>query len=574
MRSIRFTISLVLLASSVGLVGYGVVHGLDWRYLLPGAGLLILAVLALGWLAVSQKERLEDVELALLRSEVRAMALVEASPDGVVIVLGTKIIFANPAFRHLLAIPPDEEISQRDIGTLIGEEDRERVLAWIRERQDGLVEPDTLDFSGCRETGMEIALEAASALLPAAEGRQLAIFVRDVSARKALEERMRQVERVEALVDSADLLVSEFEKIFRKIFSITRHRKDNETEEERERMCEAIDGHAARGSALARRVLSLRPEGGEHYFIGINLARLVRKQAAEFMRGLGDDITLNLEVERDAPLMILGDKAQLRQAFWHVFENAKDAQGEGEVTLRVRRLELDDTAAATRPGSHPGTYGVVEIIDTGPGMSDEIRARAFEPFFSSKGVRSSGMGLTMAYGTIRAHHGFMEVDTEVGRGTSIRMALPLADTEEVESTGPQETGDESAAWRGRETILVVDDDPSSRQEARTLLERFGYHVEVASTPRAALQRLKQRPRIDLVLLDMVLPGWNGPDVLTRILRLWPGERVMMVSPYPLPDQEEHARKLGAVEIYQKPFTNPELSRAVRRALDSPPPAAP
>jgi CheY-like chemotaxis protein len=207
-------------------------------------------------------------------------------------------------------------------------------------------------------------------------------------------------------------------------------------------------------------------------------------------------------------------------------------------------------------------------------MPEEIRVRAFEPFFSTKGRRASGLGLTVAFGTVRAHGGFVELDSLPGRGTLARLAFPRAPDDALPAGPPEPPADPRTRWRGRETVLVVDDDPIARAEARRALEEFGYHVEVAANTREALVRLRHKPRVDLVLLDMVLPGLNGPEALARILKHWPGQRVLMISPYRLHEQEELCLRHGAVGIHSRPLREEDLPRAVRAALDGPPPVAP
>ncbi|RMG44113.1 MAG: response regulator, partial [Acidobacteria bacterium] len=373
--------------------------------------------------------------------------------------------------------------------------------------------------------------------------------------------------------DIAERLVRDFDGLFQQIRRLARSAgKPGEARGERE-LLSAIERLASRGAALTRRVRALAPSSVDRStHRPCDLLRLVRTAAADFLRASGPELSLRVEVEAEGRLVISCDPSEVRQAIWQVLQNAQDAKPDGEIRIRTGVLEVGEEAASAAPGRRPGRYAVVEITDSGPGMTPEERARALEPFFSTKGSRASGLGLTLAYGTVRAHGGFLELESERGAGTTVRLAFPLVSQEEVEAAPEPVPVDPRARWRGRETVLIVDDDEVSREEAMRLLESYGYHVELASTPREALQRLRHRPRVDLVLLDMVLPGWNGPDVLKRILRHWPGQRTVMVSPYPLQEHEEHALQIGAVGIYRKPFRDPDLPRAVREALDGPPPA--
>ncbi|UCF67871.1 MAG: response regulator [Acidobacteriota bacterium] len=545
----------------------------------PGLGLLasallVFAIVAFAVMHVRQRERLRDVRQALARSEVRAQALVEASPDGVALLSGRRIVFANPAFRHLLALPPDEDLAGRDVLSLVAAADRERVGVWIEARESGARGQDKTELTGLRLSGAEISLEAASALVPAQTGRQLALFLRDLSGRQSLEARLKHLTRLEALADLGENLVRDFDRLFLEIRRIARGRGNEDEARSSDELLEAIERLASRGAAMTRRVRSLAPSAVDRStHRPLDLVRLVREAAADFLRSSGPGLSLNVSTQSESNLVVSGDPAPIRQALWQVLQNAQEARPDGEIQLVTRTLQLDATRSSSIPGSRPGDYAVIEVSDAGPGMSEEVRARAFEPFYSTKGSRSSGLGLTLAYGTVRAHGGYSELDRRASGGTLVRLAFPLLGTQDIPREPHEPALDPRARWRGRETVLVVDDDQAGREEAMRLLESYGYHIELAGTPREALQRLRHRPEVDLVLLDMVLPGWNGPDVLRRILRHWPGQRVVMISPYPLQDHEEQALQLGAVGVYHKPIRDPQFPRTVREALDCPPPAA-
>jgi PAS domain S-box-containing protein len=571
MNGARIAAALLLVILSLAALGWSLAGSPRWELGAAALGLLALAIAALGVLAFRQRERLHDTRRALVRSRLRAAACIDASPDGVVILAGQRIVSANPAFRSLLAIPPDEDIAGRELATLVAETDRMRVAEWVQRRQSGMVEPDRLELTASRVTGLEIPLEATSAVLPSSGGPQLALFLRDLSARRTLELRMRHLARVEALADIADTVAREFQQVFRDVREQARRGAgdDAETAERFER----VERLAARGLALVRRVRTLAPGATEtSAHRPLDLMHLVREVAADFVRSLPAPLALRLSDDGAERIVISGDPAQVRQAIWQLLENAREAQAEGEIHVRTRALQLDEAAAAARPGSEPGEYGVVEIRDTGAGMDERVRNRAFEPFFTTKGSRGTGLGLTLAYGTARSHGGFAEIDSETDRGTIVRLALPAIDPATMPAAEAPAEKDRRLRWRGRETVLVVDDDGVARDEAREILEAYGYHVEVAPGPREALQRLRQRPSVDLVLLDMVLPGWSGLEVLRRIVRIWPGQRVVMVSPYPLPDQETTARHLGASDTFRKPWKGAELARVVRQAIDRPPAA--
>ncbi|MBP7147756.1 MAG: response regulator [Acidobacteria bacterium] len=569
MKRLPLIAAVALLLASLGLLGWAL-----WRSARPiagivGAALLVLAMAALAALAVRQRERLHSIKRALVRSEMRARSVFDASPDGVVLLVGQMAVFGNPAFRSLVAAPTEQDVAGREFLELVASADRERVAEWIGRRQAGATEPDHLEFTLVRLAGGEIPVEAASALVPAQHGRQLALFLRDLSGRQAVESRLRHMQRLETIADVGDSLVREFETVFRRIRELL-HRQEEEAAPAPE-WAEEVERLASRGAALARRARSLAPgamDAGTHR--PFDLAQAVRETVEEFQRSLAPALALRVAETAPERLVVSGDPAQLRQALWHALQNAREAQKEGEIQLRTRVLSLDEAAASRRPGSRPGSYAVIEVRDTGPGMTSDVRNRAFEPFFTTKGGRAAGMGLPLIYGTVRAHHGFVELDSVYGRGTIVRLALPLVPEGSLPLAPQPAARDPHILWRGRESVLVVDDDEATRHEVRRILEDFGYTAEMASTPRLAMQRLRQRPRVDLVLLDMVLPNTSGLDLLRMVLKHWPNQRVLMLSQYPLPEQEDQALRTGALGIVRKPPRAPELPRLVREALDRAP----
>ncbi len=534
---------------------------------------LISAIAALGYMVLAarrQQEHLEEVEQALKRSQVRAMALIDASPDGILLVHDARVVFSNPALRSLLAIPPDEELIGREWTSLLAPHQREVAERWMASRQAGEPVATHRELQGQRVPGVELPLWASTALLPAEQGgRQVALFLRDLSSRQLLQARVAHAARLEAVADVGERLVREFEQIFRRIRDLTHGAGDEQTPPHEEPLL-SIERAASRGAALARRARALAPASADtSLHQSLDVTRLVRDTAADFLRTLTPPHTLRVELTEAEPMVVRGDAASLRSAVWQLLLNAREAQAGGEIVVALHSAVLSSEDVAIL-GVAPGRYATIEVTDHGAGMAPEVRERAFAPFFTTKGPHAAGLGLTVAYGIARSHRGFIELESTAGRGTTAQLTLPLTDAEDalvvVTAVDPRQR------WRGRETVLIVDDDLDAADALRRQLEQFGYHAETVNEPRDAMQRLRHRPSVDLVLLDMVLPGRNGNEVLSRILKHWPGQRVLMICPYPLPDQEEAARRLGALGNLHRPLHTDALAQAVRSALDQPPPA--
>jgi PAS domain S-box-containing protein len=576
MRAFLLALAWGLLALSVAGLTFAVAASPHWGVGLLAGLLLVVVVAGLAFLARHQRAAIHDIKRDLARSRVVAEALIDASPDGIVLLEGTRIVSANPAARQLFGVSAAAGLAGRDLSTLIEPRDRQRLLAWVQHREAGGLEPDCLEFAGRRTSGAPLPLEASAARIPLTQGAHLALFLRDLTDRQRVSQRSKIVDRLEGLGAAAVSLADEFEKVLGGMRDAAERARSGSGPEETGEALELIERETLRGIALARRARAIVPETvepGERQ--PVDVRSLLREIGGELTGRLGGAVRFeDRSPASDEPLLVSAAPGPLRQALMQVMENAAEAQGDGTVLLRVHALDQDEVAASRRPGSEAGRFGVVAIKDQGEGMTDDVRTRAFAPFFSTKGTRASGLGLTLAAGIVRAHGGFIELDSEPGEGTVARLAFPLAEPaggDAGEETGP--LADERGV-RGTETLLAVDDDGSALDGYRRLLQPLGYHVEAASAAEIALHRLRQRPEIDLVLLDMVLPGSTGPELVRRMLKTRPGQRVLAVSPYPLPDKEEQVLELGAVGIFRKPLDPDKLPEAIRRALDRPRPAQP
>jgi CheY-like chemotaxis protein len=251
--------------------------------------------------------------------------------------------------------------------------------------------------------------------------------------------------------------------------------------------------------------------------------------------------------------------------------NAADAIGtrSGTVTIRVSRLDATaEYLADVHPeaGLEPGRFAALEVADTGMGMDQETQARIFDPFFTTK-FTGRGLGLAAVLGIVRSHHGALRVYSEVGRGSTFRVVLPLS------ASSPRSTAAEGGDWRGTGTVLVVDDDPMVRSVARRLLESFGLTVHVADGGHQAISLVAANPdAIDAVLLDLTMPELSGPEVFKRLREMRPGLPVVLMSGY---HEDELSDEVGAAinGFVQKPFTATDLASRMRVALEPVPSGA-
>lgn len=297
----------------------------------------------------------------------------------------------------------------------------------------------------------------------------------------------------------------------------------------------------------------------------VDLSAVVESMAGMLQRVIGEDIVLSIETER--PLrMVLADVGQVEQVIMNLAVNARDAMPRGgSLVIRTSSIDVDEQGAHGHDALKPGAYSMLWMTDSGAGMTREVRERIFEPFFTTKELgMGTGLGLATVYGIVKQHSGYIYVDSDPGRGTTFRVYLPAGDARPlIEGNEPS-----SALPRGRERILLVEDDPTIRQLSREVLESLGYSVLEAGSGEGALELCQaQKEKIDLLLTDIVMPGINGRELAGRLLSRCPNLRVLFMSGY-TPDVlvRQGILEPGAA-LVRKPLTTGALARMVRRVLD-------
>jgi two-component system cell cycle sensor histidine kinase/response regulator CckA len=259
-----------------------------------------------------------------------------------------------------------------------------------------------------------------------------------------------------------------------------------------------------------------------------------------------------------------------RQALMNLAVNARDAMpGGGRLRVALEAVEIDSDEAAERPRGVPGRFVRLRVEDTGCGIPAEDLPRIFEPFFTTKEAgRGTGLGLATVFGIVEQHQGWIDVRSEVGRGSTFEIYLPALATEVQ-----HETADAAARGLpgGTESILLVEDDPAVRRLTRASLEHCGYRVHEAESATAALAIWDTLPQpVDLLLTDLIMPGgMTGRELADRLVARRPGLKVIYNSGYSTEVVQRELRLLPTHSFLQKPYPVAELAAAVRDCLDRP-----
>jgi PAS domain S-box-containing protein len=389
----------------------------------------------------------------------------------------------------------------------------------------------------------------------------------DISERKAVEEQLRQAQKMEAVGQLTGGIAHDFNNLLTVIFGNLELLKDAVDGAEPGRAyAEAALLAADRGADLTDRLLAFSRQQTLDP-IAIDLEKLIGNSVELMKRALGEDISIRVDIAGDA-WRPKADPNQLENALINLAVNARDAMPKGGVlAIKATNETLEPDPADAHPEVAPGDYVVIAVSDTGSGIAPDILARVFDPFFTTKGVgEGSGLGLSMVYGFAKQSDGHARIESEPGSGTTVQLYLPRA-----EADGPVDQAThlvDGETPRGEETLLVVEDDGAVRSFTTYALDSLGYQVlDVADGP-AAISVLEATPNIDLVITDVVLPhGMNGRDVADAVRRRFPEVKVMYTSGYADRALDREEIQKGDIELLPKPYTLDTLGRRVRNVLD-------
>ena len=265
--------------------------------------------------------------------------------------------------------------------------------------------------------------------------------------------------------------------------------------------------------------------------------------------------------------MVLADRGQLEQILLNLAVNARDAMpAGGTLTIETAHVELDEHYAAAHFNVTPGHYVMLSVSDTGTGMTPEVQAHIFEPFFTTKDVgQGTGLGLATVHGVVTRTGGSVGVYSEVNKGTSFKVYLPVAGIVPDVQGRPETMGGRPF---GPQTVLVVDDAEHVRELARRLLQRQGYRVLLAAHAQEARELFNKVPSIDVLLTDVVMPGASGPELTRQLVDEHPGIKVIYMSGYTEEAITTHGVLQPGIAFLHKPFTSDTLARKIREVVSA------
>ena len=397
-----------------------------------------------------------------------------------------------------------------------------------------------------------------------ANGRRIFTgFLRDLTSRQKMEQELRQSQKMEAVGQLTGGIAHDFNNILTAIIANLELLAPEIGDPDQRELVDEAHGAAQDGAKLAAQLLAfgrrqpLNPQPTDVGALIANFAGLLR-------RTLGETIALEIVAPSSPPPTVV-DAAQLQNALLNLTINARDAMPRGgRLTIEVSPARLDADYAQMYPEVRTGRYVLVAISDTGVGMPEEVRRRAFEPFFTTKPTGAgTGLGLSMVYGFVKQTGGQIQIYSEIGHGTSVRIFLPVADGG---AAAEQEQGMQRPELaKGSETILLVEDDPRLRRVLSRRLRSLGYQVFEAENAAAALAQLAEIAEVALLFTDMVMPGgMTGLELADAALATKPGLKVLFTSGYAEPAIVRLGQQKGT--WLKKPYTADELAETIRKVL--------
>jgi two-component system cell cycle sensor histidine kinase/response regulator CckA len=513
---------------------------------------------------------LRAAQEGLRRSEINFRSLVTNAPYGICRCDSAgQLLDANPALRAMLGYTSGKELPGKHLGALYADSQQ-----WF-ELADHL-------RSAAPFTGLiaEWKRTDGSGVLVRVSGRSVSngdrdktfeLFAEDVTEHRALEQQLRQSQKMEAVGRLAGGIAHDFNNLLMVISGYSEFLLDRLGPEPALRApAQEIASAAGRATSLTRQLLAFSRKQMLAPKI-LDLNGVVTENLKMLTRVIGEDIDL---VMVPAPGLgtVRADAGQIEQVIMNLAVNARDAMPSGgKLTIETSNVTLDEEQARFHPPLTPGNYVLLAISDTGGGMDSETQSRIFEPFFTTKGVKGTGLGLSTVYGIVKQSGGYIWVYSEQGKGTTFKIYLPrVADA--VESPVKIPVPSESVAIEpGTETILLVEDEANLRYLARQFLEKQGYRVIDAADGAVAMQiAVAHDGVIHLLLTDVIMPGMNGRELAQHILEIRPNVKVLYMSGYTENVIGRNGTLDAGVRLLQKPFTLRDLKSKVREVLDSTP----
>jgi PAS domain S-box-containing protein len=491
----------------------------------------------------------------------------ESSPAGKVVTDETgTILIVNAETERLFGYAREELVGQL-VDRLVPERYRQRHPGYRRTfYDDPRARPMGAgrDLFGLRKDGTEIPIEIALNPVHTGDGVLILTTIIDISARRELEARLRQSQKLEAIGTLAGGIAHDFNNLLRAIVGYTELASGASTSTQVLADLDQVQRAAARGQELVLRMLAFsRPS--EALRAPIALEQPVSESVNLLRASIPSMIEIRSRFEADVPSVRI-DPTQVQQVVMNLVTNAAQAIGDqvGSIEVVIAPVRVDEAFAGSRANVRAGHYARISVSDSGPGMSDEVLQHALEPFFTTKSVgRGTGLGLSMVHGIAHGAGGFVELHSRPGAGTTAHVYVPAVDREMTQTASPVESPTSGPH------ILFVDDEQALMELSRRQLEMAGFTVTGYTSSLKALEDFRSRPgSFALVITDNTMPKMSGLQLAKEVLLLRPGMPVLLVSGLVDTLAPDVIYQRGISGLLRKPHTGAQLVAAARALTDA------
>jgi PAS domain S-box-containing protein len=518
---------------------------------------------------ITERKRAEQT---LKESEQKYRTIIERIEEGYYEVdIAGNLTFFNDSWCKIFGYPEDELMGMNN-REYSAPETAKRIYQVFNTIYRTGKAAKIVEYEIIRKDGNTRVLEMSASLMRDLEGKPIGFrgVARDVTKRKHAEEekkkleaQLTQAQRMEALGTLAGGIAHNFNNLLMGMQgNVSLMLLDTDSDHPNYERLNNIEKMVQNGSKLTSQLLGYAREG-RYEVRPISLNQLVKDTSNTF--GMAKkDITVHQDLDKDL-FGIIADQGQIEQVLLNLYVNTADAMPQGgDLFLKTMNVTHEDMKGKPYKVK-PGNYALLTVRDTGVGMDKKTKERIFDPFFTTKGLaKGTGLGLASVYGIIKAHGGYIDVYSEKGQGTTFKIYLPASEEKEVieKEKLPEEVS------KGKETVLLVDDEEMILDVGQELLKTLGYKVLIAEGGKEAIDIYKtNKENIDIVILDMIMPVIGGGEVYDRMKEIEPKIKVLLSSGYSINGQATEILKRGCSGFIQKPFTMKELSQNIRDVLE-------
>jgi PAS domain S-box-containing protein len=508
---------------------------------------------------ITEQKKLEEK----LREQVR---LLNVAQDAIFVIdLENSILYWNEGAERLYEWKSEEVLGKKSDDILYKKFSEKRTEAIHGVLREGIW---NCELHQQTRSGKTIFVESHLTLVRDEDGNAKSILVvnNDITEKKKLEEQLIRAQKMESIGTLAGGIAHDFNNILTIIMGHAQILERKKFEDAAlKKSIENILLASNRATGLVKQLLTFARKS-ESEFVPVVVNSVVEETAKMIGETFPKTIALSLHLDNQLP-PIIADANQLYQSVLNLCVNARDAMPQGG-TLAIKTEFITGERARTRfIEAIDSNYICIIVNDTGTGMSEETKRKIFEPFFTTKDVgKGTGLGLSTVYGIVKNHNGFIDVESELGKGTTFSLCFPMQPHLREKTKEEKIPADD--AFEGNETILVVEDEALLRELVTTILETAGYTILQAKDGSEAIEQYALHSQeISLVLCDIGLPKIGGADVLTYLKQKFPEVNVVFASGYIEPNLKSELLKKGAKAFIQKPYRQNEMLQTIRDILD-------